>query len=471
MIYSEEALNQLSSVCQELNCNYDIVSQTEKGVKINVTNLGHEFQVWFDVDKQNYYFNLVSGGTKACTSFNEFKEFFKVYFTICVSIVPDSKAIVDAFESIIDCNTIYDNFVSDMKSDKVVVLFKVLGKADLVIHVTKYFYDRMYTVSLKESCEGGTKLKTLKEYLYEMDDTNHPVLIPNVYSYMDRLHALYDTSDDVNIQRYSSSGFSVNYNGDSMIYEVDFVNDIQFSVVGFNGRSLSPAISLTVTDVYNIEEMFEAFKMVYEMIETDTSVEMSANNDDFDDFDFDDTAENEASEDGYLEEGDYSEDYSENEDESGIDDTDFSEDTALSSSEENDSYEDFEDESYIDSEEVSAEITEEEDWNESFNDTSEEEETTMDEQLEGYIEIRIMLITECGENKAVRFIDSDKLYDMSIEKALSLGIPVSRICDTEERRNIRGIFMTDSEKHSRIFAEDITDNDELCASLVDRLFE
>lgn len=87
---------------------------------------------------------------------------------------------------------------------------------------------------------------------------------------------------------------------------------------------------------------------------------------------------------------------------------------------------------------------------------------------EGLLEVR--LITSANEIVGVRFDYSNKLFDISMDKARELGLPIEMIQRSVERKSVRGMLITDEELSRRIFAQNISNNADLCSKVIEDLF-
>ena len=79
----------------------------------------------------------------------------------------------------------------------------------------------------------------------------------------------------------------------------------------------------------------------------------------------------------------------------------------------------------------------------------------------------LQVVTHNDEPIFVQAVGTDYIYNMSVEKASQLGLPVLRLTDKVEAENYRGMLLSPVEIERRVFAEDITDSEVLCKSVID----
>lgn len=83
----------------------------------------------------------------------------------------------------------------------------------------------------------------------------------------------------------------------------------------------------------------------------------------------------------------------------------------------------------------------------------------------------VKVVDSNGKATSLQFVLNGNLYNMSVDAAESLGIPVNRICEETELVAKRGILLTSKEKEMRCFAEDISGNRKMCQKVLEALFE
>lgn len=79
----------------------------------------------------------------------------------------------------------------------------------------------------------------------------------------------------------------------------------------------------------------------------------------------------------------------------------------------------------------------------------------------------LQVVTYNDEPVIVQVVGSDYIYNISVEKAGKLGLPVYRLTDTVEAVNHRGMLLSPTEIERKSFAEDITGNEVLCKRVID----
>ena len=79
----------------------------------------------------------------------------------------------------------------------------------------------------------------------------------------------------------------------------------------------------------------------------------------------------------------------------------------------------------------------------------------------------LQIVMHNNEPIAVHLVGDDYIQSITVEKASKLGLPVSRIADKVEAVNHRGMLLSPTEIERKIFAEDITNNEDLCRRVID----
>ena len=103
------------------------------------------------------------------------------------------------------------------------------------------------------------------------------------------------------------------------------------------------------------------------------------------------------------------------------------------------------------------------------------EESDLDEEdidlNAGLLDIaEVTVIYEEGVASYIRFYTKNYIYDMNLDVASSLGLPISRIVDKEDKVKVKGILITPGEIRLHKFAIDISEDIELCNDLFFSLF-
>ena len=462
MVSIDDALVELQKIVSILGYPFNVISsEVDSKVVATIQVKNFKLELWFRVDTQLYGFSLLNGGYKSFGSPNDLLESVKVYIDININLIPRAKQVCDTFEKCFDINAVYQNFQCNSNND-VLVIFTVLGETDKQI-VIKSSSD-YYIASLVQFNSDKTKTRVIAEYKYSIDGYGNIKLIPTISYFTRNLFDRYEADDNISIVRDAIDSFLIKYSDGLIIDTKMTFNDgkIQYNLtrVEKNGVSLPD-----LTSMQNI-----ILEDTFSMSELKNNVDFEFNDSEQDDFEFVDVKdENEV--DIFHEEN-------------TTEETDTLEEIEEEEVEEEKVKEEEVEEEKVEEEAISEEAISEEAGeliNEESEETDEkvEEVEEIDEKAEEVSEdnsdvdedLSIMLINNLeGNPKFVRFVLKDNYYDMDINKARELGIPVNKIIKSENQVVKRGMLLTPMELSNRIFADDISDNNSLCSGLVDKLY-
>lgn len=198
MIHAEDGMRQLRDFLSSHNLSHDVMSLSENKVDIVVKENNIEIPVWFDVTNQAFGFDMITGGSKSYNDFNQFSELLVTYVELNTKFIPSAKIIADAFCMTQSCQSVYENFSGNRKSGYT-AKFRCLN--DNIKGILVQHNPGMYIAKLVEYTEDRTKYRVLVEYQYEFSETGDLVLVPNSYSYWDRLCSDYETDEALDISR------------------------------------------------------------------------------------------------------------------------------------------------------------------------------------------------------------------------------------------------------------------------------
>lgn len=113
---------------------------------------------------------------------------------------------------------------------------------------------------------------------------------------------------------------------------------------------------------------------------------------------------------------------------------------------------------------------------------SSEEEVSVDlepveEQISESVEesdsfsVNVKVVRIGGRPLCLQFFVSGKFYNIGVEKAAEMGIPLGAIAESTTMATKRGVSMSEDERQAKVFAIDVTDDAEKCAWLYSLLFE
>lgn len=198
MIHAEDGMRQLRDFLSSHNLSHDVMSLSENKVDIVVKENNIEIPVWFDVTNQAFGFDMITGGSKSYNDFSQFSELLVTYVELNTKFIPSAKIIADAFCMTQSCQSVYENFSGNRKSGYT-AKFRCLN--DNIKGILVQHNPGMYIAKLVEYTEDRTKYRVLVEYQYEFSETGDLVLVPNSYSYWDRLCSDYETDEALDISR------------------------------------------------------------------------------------------------------------------------------------------------------------------------------------------------------------------------------------------------------------------------------
>lgn len=417
MYYSD---NVLSLFRENLN-NVEIVESSNKMVKATTVVNNIAFSLWFDCDKQLFGFDMLQGGIKSYQSFEDFISNLNTYIFINTYFIPTAKLIADVFEQVLQVNTVYSSFEGN-KNGGFSAIFAVLGESNKQV-IIKNVKDNIFEASYLEYTDDKSRRKSLLQYDYKVDKAGNAVLVPTIDYYTTQIFAKYGKSETVEIRRTGISEFRFSYNdGLSILVSIVITDDLKISYIVkevlYNNVSLDydGDLPIILDDAFDLNELYNNFSFLIPSEENTPDEEP----------------------------------------ESGVEPI---------------SEEESEDED--DSDELSDDDLDEPDDSEDLEDF-EEDEDDADEEVESVPlvdDFKLVTVKDkCDVIKSVRFIFSDKYYDIDISRALELHIPVHLIVESDKEDVIRGMLITSRELKTRIFAKNITEDDVLCNELVNKLF-
>ena len=456
MITVESALENLKQCLNKLNIEYSVLS-AEPNIQINTYRDSVQIECWFDSVKQLYGFNMIQGGIKAYADITQFEHYFSTYLYINTVFIPNAKKVADEFEKVIGVDSLYKSFRGSDNSGYIAI-FNILSDNSKELSVTKANKDGEYYIKLNEIETG----KILKQALYRVDEVGNVDFIPDINYYLDKLGERYAEDNSITINRIGASEFEFKYSDMTVKALVTFDDNSIVYLVHYVNEDLAESQKIEILDPFDLSELHQislGFIKPMEVnqlqVETESFFEegVSGENTQIEEDDTDEKSnshkpstfvESENTEintpDTHIEEKE--EDTLEDEVQSDEEQEDISEDEAQL-------------------EEEPEEVVKEE---------VEKEGTTLDNDIVTIIDT-VKLIEIDGEVSLVRFDCGQTIYDMDIDKAKSLGIPVHNIVEIDKKYIKRGILATDDERKRRVFAEDITSNDLKCETLVDVLFD
>lgn len=452
MLYSDSALEQLRTCLTNNGYPFEMNQLDEKIVRLNVKISDYIIPVWFLVDKQIFGFDMINGGSKTCSSIEDFNKYFTTYIHINVDFIPKAKLIADVFEKDLGVNSVYDTF-SGNKEEGYVAKFRILsipGQYLLVSQDTTLYVARLVTYS-----EDGSRFKVLKEYKYDLDDVGNVTNIPTIHSYLDKLTELYGESDTVDIDRVGINSFVFNIEGLNIKADVVFsYTEISYDIKSVNGVEFNQFI--TPEDPYELQALYLECHDAYEAKLIDVEEEPVSNGVE-DEQSLDEVQETEkqgAEEQETEEQLPNEEQLAEEvptEEEIPVEREPQIEETAL------------------DNEDI-GQVTSEDS---SFDETSEQQEMNLEEEqtLESNDFSVKKVIGSDNKDAGLQFVVDGSIYFINAETAVNLGVPLARFSEIVVTKEKHGVVMTTDEIDLHTFSKDVSSDAEQCKKLIFRIFE
>lgn len=420
MIYADTALAQFREFFDGTGTTYETRSLSDSSVELEVNSRGTCITVWFDVSRQIYGFNMLQGGCKTYDSFDKFTEFFTTYVNIYSIFIPQAKTVVTAFEKELGLQAVYETF-SGNKQSGYIAHFRVIDSLDskyendCVVDVS--LVSEEYLVRLVRCCDDSSKV--LLGYKYTLDEVDNVINLPTMDSYMNDLHKLYDSKESYDLTRTGTDEFIFNFEDLEISFKVLFDHTkILYRVLGVGNYEWDNVIELD--NPLDLDSLYLKCKDYYNIILSNVEPD--------DDADLDQST-----------------------DDSDILESDDALDTSEPDDDSEDNSSDCDDSSILD--ETSSSVVD------TLGDTDESD--------------LIIKLVKDKDNciQALQFSNDDSIYTISVDKAKSLGIPLSRISSSVSLVEKRGILMSEDEIASHKFAIDATDDDILCNKLFNSIFD
>lgn len=446
MLYSDTALEQLRTSLTNMSYPFETNQLDEKTVRLNVKVSDYVIPVWFLVDKQIFGFDMINGGSKTCSTIEEFTKYFSTYIFIYVNFIPKAKIIADAFEKDIDINTVYDNF-SGNKEEGYTAKFRVLSTPGQFVLICKD--SSLYSARLVTFTEDDSRVRVLTEYKYDLDDVNNITHVPTIYSYLAKLTELYGENDAVNIDRVGIETFEFT------IEDLHITADVLFSYtkISYLIKDINGVVFDEVVEINNPYELQDLYLKCHDSYEAKSLDEDDSEPEQVDE-------ENQESE--FSEQSDV-DSVDDNETESSIENTEpMNEDSETIASEEG-----------SETEQVEPENSEEDDLGASTEESSEVEPNTDPEEDKILESTNFSVKKVIGEENdlGLQFIVDDKIYFIDAEAAAGHGVPLDRFSEVVGTTEKHGVVMTADEIALRTFSKNVSSDVKKCEELIFRIFE
>lgn len=446
MLYSDTALEQFRTSLTNMGYSFETNQLDEKTVRLNVKVTDYTIPVWFLVDKQIFGFDMINGGSKTCSTIEEFTKYFSTYIFIYVNFIPKAKIVADAFEKDININTVYDNF-SGNKEEGYTAKFRVLSTPGQFVLICKD--SSLYSARLVTYTEDGSRVRVLTEYKYDLDDVNNITHVPTIYSYLAKLTELYGENDSVNIDRVGIETFEFTIEDLHITADVLFAyTKISYLIKDVNGVVFDEVVEINnpyeLQDLYlKCHDSYEAKSLDEDASEPEQTIEESQESE--------------------LSEQNDADSMDDSETESFIGSTESAnEDSEAIALEENSEPE--QDESN-NSEEIDLEASTEENSEVEPNTDSEE-----DKILESN-NFSVKKVIGEENDLGLQFIVDNKIYFIDAEAAAEHGVPLDRFSEVVGTTEKHGVVMTADEIASCTFSKNVSSDVKKCEELIFRIFE
>lgn len=442
MLYSDTALEQLRTSLTNMGYPFETNQLDEKTVRLNVKVTDYTIPVWFLVDKQIFGFDMINGGSKTCSTIEEFIKYFSTYIFIYVNFIPKAKIVADAFEKDININTVYDNF-SGNKEEGYTAKFRVLSTPGQFVLICKD--NSLYSARLVTYTEDGSRVRVLTEYKYDLDDVNNITHVPTIYSYLAKLTELYGENDSVNIDRVGIETFEFTIEDLHITADVLFAyTKISYLIKDINGVVFNEVVE--INNPYELQDLYLKCHDSYEaksLDEDDSEPEQT----------IEESQESELSEQNDADSIDNSETESTESANEASEAIALEEDSEPEQDEPNDS--------------------EEDDLEASTKENSEVESNTNPEEDKILESNNFSVKKVIGEENdlGLQFIVDDKIYFIDAEAAAGHGVPLDRFSEVVGTIEKHGVVMTADEIASRTFSKNVSSDVKKCEELIFRIFE
>ena len=446
MLYSDTALEQLRTSLTNMGYPFETNQLDEKTVRLNVKVTDYTIPVWFLVDKQIFGFDMINGGSKTCSTIEEFTKYFSTYIFIYVNFIPKAKIVADAFEKDININTVYDNF-SGNKEEGYTAKFRVLSTPGQFVLICKD--SSLYSARLVTYTEDGSRVRVLTEYKYDLDDVNNITHVPTIYSYLAKLTELYGENDSVNIDRVGIETFEFTIEDLHITADVLFAyTKISYLIKNINGVVFDEVVE--INNPYELQDLYLKCHDSYEaksLDEDDSEPEQTI----------------EESQESELSEQNDADSMDDSETESFIGSTESTNEDSEAIALEEDS----------EPEQDEPNDSEEDDLEASTKENSEVESNTNPEEDKILESNNFSVKKVIGEENdlGLQFIVDNKIYFIDAEAAAGHGVPLDRFSEVVGTTEKHGVVMTADEIASRTFSKNVSSDVKKCEELILRIFE
>lgn len=258
-ISADEAIGKFRECFSGSELQYDFSNSDVNSVRCEVEYDDFRLNVWFDVQKQMWGFDMLNGGSKTSADFDEFEDYLGAYLSIYTVLIPNAKIVADAFEKELGISTVFDSFSGNRKNGYT-VKFRVLGVDSQDVLVQRI--PEGYLIRLVVPDDESQRYKVKTEYKYEVEDGKaNP--IPTMHMYIRRLKERYSNDSSKKVQRVGENMFNFCIDDLVVVAEISF----NYTEVRYHVTEVGPFdadINVAPEDPYDLSVVYMACKDFYD---------------------------------------------------------------------------------------------------------------------------------------------------------------------------------------------------------------
>lgn len=430
MIHIDEVQNYFDTNFNDSNMTVETDADASN-FRAKISKGNSTVEIKFSFKTQVFIFDTLRGKSTTLTSMDSIKANVETYFYLESDFKPKAQAVGDVFKS-----TFYKDKQVSLKGNRGSMsagftLIYSVKDTNQEVHVRLENKEKdIFSVSVIDDSS------VLLTYNYILDEVGNISLLPTLDYFSTKILEDYKDNSCVTVTKIGANKYKFSFK-DSLDISVEVIQNEAYELkyivtqVQYNGVDLQNAHLgiIDIPDVFNLTDVYSN----YDYLLSEDDIEETT----------DEAPVERVTEEEYIEEI------------KPIDDK-----VAETTVEKNQT------------EEVETNQSEEVNKTDEIDKVEEIEAIKPEEENKADMEddFNIVLITYENNPVYVRFVFSDKYYDIDIETSKSLGIPISHIIASESQYNKRGILVTDMEISNKLFAEDISSDKEICNKLISKLY-
>lgn len=165
-IYTDNAYRDISTWLTNRGYDYTETKLDSDSAEFEVLLGSYHITMSFNAQKQLFCFTMLNGKVKSSQSFKTFTENFDMYYHIHIEMIPMAKKVADSFEKDVNIRTVFDNFVGSINQGYT-VKFKELGSDSRGFRVTESS-PVVYHISYVEYNDDEGSYDVLEEADYDV---------------------------------------------------------------------------------------------------------------------------------------------------------------------------------------------------------------------------------------------------------------------------------------------------------------